>query len=203
METKIVFAFDEEGYFEGKLILDDTDKSPFGAWQIPARCVEIEAPVKKTGYKIKWTGKGWEYEEDAKNKEPEPLKPTFEDLKNQKLLDVNCWTGQKITGGFVSAASGQPVTYDSDKDTQLTMQGICLNVQTPLFVEKYPQGCPVRGYAQGSSNKTVFWLNADQVMQWQADLSLHIGACKQQGWQKQAEVEACLTTADLDKIVLE
>ena len=128
---------------------------------------------------------------------------TFEDEKARMLTMVDIWTKNKITGGFVSSASGEPVTYDSDKDTQLTMQGIALNVQTPLFTEKYPTGCPVRGYPEGSDVKDIFMLTAEQVMQWCADLSMHIGECKQAGWVKQAEVEAATTQEELDAIVLD
>lgn len=134
--------------------------------------------------------------------------PPLEYLKSQKLLEVDAWTASKITGGFVSECSGERVRYDSDKDTQLTMQGIALNVDTPLFAEKYPQGCPVRGYLdvyEGVATvgeKTVFWLTAEQVLRWMADLSMHIGNCKQAGWQKQAEVNACQSVAELDNIIL-
>lgn len=123
--------------------------------------------------------------------------------QKRKLEQVDAWTASKITGGFVSSASGKPVTYDSDKDTQLTMQGIALNVQTPLFAEKYPAGCPIRGYKEGSDVKDIFMLTADQVMQWCADLSMHIGECKQLGWIKQAEVESATTKEELDAIVLD
>lgn len=170
---------------------------------LPADATFIEPLPNKPNYKIKWNGSAWEYEENTKDKEPEPPKPTFEELKERKLNEVNYWTAQKITGGFTSSASGQPVTYDSDKDTQLTMQGICINVNTPLFAEKYPNGCPVRGYAAGKETKDVFMLNANQVLQWQADLSIHIGTCKHEGWLKQAEVESCNTEAELKKIVLD
>ena len=122
--------------------------------------------------------------------------------KQRKLHEVTQWTASNITDGFVSEASGEPVRYDSDKETQLTMQGIALNVERPLFAKKYPDGCPVRGIAEGKSSKEVFWLNSSQVMQWMADLSMHIGKCKQAGWAKQAEVEACKTTAEVEKIDL-
>ena len=128
---------------------------------------------------------------------------TLDELKADKLAAVNAWTAAKITGGFVSNASGAPVTYDSDKDTQLTMQGIALNVNSEFFAEKYPTGCPVRGYPEGSDTKQIFMLNPEQVMRWQADLSMHIGTCKQAGWAKQAEVQAAATTKELDAIVLD
>jgi len=128
---------------------------------------------------------------------------TFEELKAQKLELVDAWTADKITGGFISQCTGSPVRYDSDKDTQLTMQGIALNVSTERFANEYPLGCPVRGYKEGESEKTIQYLNAAQVYTWCADLSSHIGACKQQGWIKQAQVEAALSKEDLDAIILD
>lgn len=136
---------------------------------------------------------------------PKPA-PTDAELlpaaKQAKLAEISQWTAANITGGFVSSASGEPVRYDSDVDTQLTMQGIALNVGTSLFAEKYPNGCPVRGIAEGKNSKEVFWLKPSQVMQWMADLSMHIGSCKQAGWAKQAEVEACKTVFELNNIEL-
>ena len=128
--------------------------------------------------------------------------PPLAELKAAKLAEIDAWTAAKITGGFVSSASGEAVTYDSDKDTQLTMQGIALNVNTELFAEKYPTGCPVRGYPEDSDTKQIYMLSPVQVMQWQADLSIHIGTCKQNGWAKQAEVQAATTKEELDAIVL-
>ena len=199
--TKIVYCYDEKNYYEKSLTLDKSDISPSGRWNIPARCTEIEPLAEKEGYKVKWNGTGWEYEQEEQP-EPEP-EPTFEELQQQKLREVDAWTASKITGGFVSSASGEPVTYDSDKDTQLTMQGIALNVNTELFAEKYPTGCPVRGYAQGAETKTIYMLSAQQVLNWCADLSIHIGMCKQAGWAKQAEVQAATTKEELDGIVLD
>lgn len=127
----------------------------------------------------------------------------FENLKFAKLAEVDNWTADKITGGFISECTGKLVRYDSDKDTQLTMQGIALNVSTERFANEYPLGCPVRGYKEGETEKTIQYLNATQVYTWCADLSSHIGACKQQGWIKQAQVEAALSKEDLDAIILD
>ena len=128
---------------------------------------------------------------------------TFEELKAQKLELVDAWTADKITGGFISQCTGNPVRYDSDKDTQLTMQGIALNVSTERFANEYPLGCPVRGYKEGETEKTVQYLNAAQVYTWCADLSSHIGTCKQAGWNKQAEVNAAQSKEELDAIILD
>lgn len=122
--------------------------------------------------------------------------------KQRKLYEVTQWTASSITGGLVSEASGEPVRYDSDKETQLTMQGIALNVETPLFAKKYPDGCPVRGIAEGKNSKKIFWLKPSQVMQWMADLSMHISRCKQAGWAKQEEVAACKSVDEVNAITL-
>lgn len=134
---------------------------------------------------------------------PKILPQTLEEAKVAKLAEIDAWTAAKITGGFVSNASGEAVTYDSDKDTQLTMQGIALNVNTELFAEKYPDGCPVRGYPEGSDTKQIYMLSPAQVMQWQADLSIHIGTCKQNGWAKQAEVAAAQSKEEVEAIELD
>jgi hypothetical protein len=133
-------------------------------------------------------------------KDDEELVLAFQ--KKLKLKEINEWTASNITGGFVSSASGEAVRYDSDKETQLTMQGIALNVNSEQFAEKYSNGCPVRGYKDGEEEKTIQYLNASQVLQWMADLSIHIGSCKQAGWAKQAEVDACKTVFELDNIEL-
>lgn len=136
-------------------------------------------------------------------KEIPPYVPTLDELKTAKLAEIDMWTAAKITGGFISSCSGEPVRYDSDKDTQLTMQGIALNVGSEQFATKYPTGCPVRGYAEGQNVKSVLMLTPEQVMLWQADLSTHIGSCKQAGWAKQALVATADSKEALDEIILE
>ena len=128
--------------------------------------------------------------------------PPLDELKAAKLAEVKTWTENQIVGGFTSECTGATVKFDSDKETQLTMQGIALNVNTELFATNYPSGCPCRGYAEGSNIKTVYMLNPEQVLRWCADLSMHIGNCKIAGWAKQAEAEAAQSAAELEAITL-
>lgn len=203
METKTVYKYDWNGYYIGILILDDTDKSPSGRYNIPADCTNVEPPESKDGYKIKWNGDKWEYEEIPKDKEPEP--PTFDELKVAKLAEVDAWTADKITGGFTSECSGEMVRYDSDKDTQLTVSSDLntINSAPDKFSEYYPNGYPMRGYPDGGTEKTIHYLTVKQLIQWNVDLGLHRGTCKQNGWVKQAQVEAALSKEDLDAIILD
>ena len=133
----------------------------------------------------------------------EYIVPTIDELKAIKLSEIDAWTESKITGGFISECTGEIVRYDSDKDTQLTIQGIALNVSTERFKNEDPDGCPVRGYKDGETVKTIQYLNTAQVYRWCADLSSYVGACKQRGWSKQAEVAAALSKEDLDAIILD
>ena len=105
----------------------------------------------------------------------EYIVPTIDELKAIKLSEIDAWTESKITGGFISECTGEIVRYDSDKDTQLTIQGIALNVSTERFKNEYPDGCPVRGYKDGETVKTIQYLNAAQVYRWCADLSSYVG----------------------------
>ena len=231
METKTVYQYDKDGYYIQNLILDDTDKSPSGAWNIPANCTEV-APQIQEGYKCKWNGDMWEQEKiphdvlcyyndglsfrtvksDYVVQTGEVLfgvTPTTEQLqqafpscaekylasaKAKKLQEIDTWTAEHITGGFVSSCTGTAVKYDSDKDTQITMQGIALNAAN--IATEHPSGIPVRGYVGDATAKTVQLLTGAQLLQWCADLSLHIGSCKQIGWDLQAAVNDPNATAE-------
>lgn len=133
-----------------------------------------------------------------------PITINLEDRKLLKLTEINSWTKAKIIGGFVSTASGASVTYDSDEDTQSTMQTMYVATKSPDFANHpdYQGVIPVRGFADGSTVKTVFYLTATQVQKFMDDLALHIGKCKQAGWAKQALVEKASTVEDLNNIIL-
>ena len=203
METKTVYKDDWNGYYIGILILDDTDKSPSGRYNIPADCTNVEPPESKDGYKIKWNGDKWEYEEIPKDKEPEP--PTFDELKVAKLAEVDAWTADKITGGFTSRCTGSPVRYDSDRDTQNTVSSDLntIYLSPEKFNENFPNGYPMRGYPENANIKRVYFLTKEQLLQWNVDLGLHRGTCKQNGWIKQAEVNAAQSKEELDAIILD
>ena len=134
----------------------------------------------------------------------ESPEPTLEELKAIKLSEVDVWTESKITGGFISECTGEIVRYDSDKDTQLTVSSDLNTINSALdkFSEHYPEGYPMRGYPEGRLDKSVYYLSVEQLIKWNVDLGLHRGKCKQQGWEKQAEVAAALSKEDLDAIIL-
>lgn len=67
--NKIVYQYDEKKIFKTKLLLDDSDLSPSGNWNIPVDCTEIEPPAKKENYVAVWNGSTWVETEDYRKKE--------------------------------------------------------------------------------------------------------------------------------------
>ena len=135
----------------------------------------------------------------------EYIVPTIDELKAIKLSEIDAWTESKITGGFISECTGEIVRYDSDKDTQLTVSSDLNTINSALdkFSEHYPEGYPMRGYPEGSLDKSVYYLSVEQLIKWNVDLGLHRGKCKQQGWEKQAEIKAAKSKEELDIIYIE
>lgn len=135
----------------------------------------------------------------------EYIAPTIDELKAIKLLEVDNWTADKITGGFISRCTGSPVKYDSDRDTQNTVSSDLntIYLSPEKFNENFPNGYPMRGYPENANIKQVYFLTKEQLLQWNVDLGLHRGTCKQNGWIKQAEVNAAQSKEELDAIILD
>lgn len=145
---------------------------------------------------------------------PPNVEYTFEDEKARKLEAVDIWTKSKITGGFVTTCyNDQPVLYDTDEETQLTMTKARANCQSEKFATNFPTGMPCRGYVQVSehadgtpifdSEKTILLFTPEQIIAWDEDFSLFLAKCKGEGWMKQAEVAAATSKEELDAIILD
>lgn len=85
MQTKTVYIYDADFKYSGEKMLDNSDLDPFGNFNIPSNCVEVEPPTSQEGFEIIWNDKEWEYHEIPKDIEPEP--PTLESLKQQKIQE--------------------------------------------------------------------------------------------------------------------
>lgn len=135
----------------------------------------------------------------------EYIVPTIDELKVIKLSEVDTWTADKITGGFISQCTSSPVRYDSDRDTQNTVSSDLntIYLSPEKFNENFPNGYPMRGYPENANIKQVYFLTKEQLLQWNVDLGLHRGTCKQNGWIKQAEVNAAQSKEELDAIILD
>ena len=59
--TKKVYLYSHSGEFIKKIILDDSDLSPSGEWNIPAYCTELVPPPEQSGYKLLFINNGWTF----------------------------------------------------------------------------------------------------------------------------------------------
>ena len=85
--TKTVYAYATDGKYDGKRVLDDTDRSPIsGAWQIPGNMTEDKPPVTKEGYDIYWGDGKWTQVERPKPA-PDPEPPTETDEVQEPYSD--------------------------------------------------------------------------------------------------------------------
>lgn len=142
-----------------------------------------------------------------------PYTPSLDELKKAKLAEVDAWTANKITGGFVSTCyNGENILYDTDVDTQITMQFAKNCCDSDRFAEELPDGLEVRGYEQVdvdedgtlvfSKDKTIYYFSPEQIKTWNENFALFLRECKKEGWMKQAEVNACTTKEELAKVDL-
>lgn len=97
------------------------------------------------------------------------------------------------------------MTYDSDRDTQNTVSSDLntIYLAPEKFVKNFPNGYPMRGYPKNSDVKQIYFLTKEQLLQWNVDLGLHRGICKQNGWEKQEQVKAITDKSELETIILD
>lgn len=84
------YKYNEDKYYAGQqeCQLDPLESKIAGhdVWLLPADCTWEEPLEEKEGYKVKWNGEKWEYEEIPVPPEPEP--PTLEEVKEQKISEL-------------------------------------------------------------------------------------------------------------------
>ncbi len=132
------------------------------------------------------------------------LKPSnsMETTRTAKLQQIDTWTATAITSGFTSAATDITATYDSTEADQQNIMLMLQAAQTADFATHpiYKGQIPIRAVPEGQDGKVVLMHNTAQMQQVVIDMALHIGACKQKGWQLQEAVAAAETVEELDAI---
>lgn len=141
-------------------------------------------------------------DEDGKPVKRPAYVPTLEELKPAKLLLLDTWTATAITSGFTSGATGTTATYDSTEADQQNIMLMLQAAQTADFATHpiYKGKIPIRAVPEGQTSKVVLQHSDAQMQQLVIDMALHIGACKQKGWQLQEAVAAAETTEEIDAI---
>lgn len=188
METKKVYQYDEKNYFKGELTLDSSDKSPSGTWNIPVRCVEVEPPAEKDGYKRKWSGSGWEYEPEP---EPEPKpEPTLDELKEMKKLQLKAERDAKEV--LPIEYNGNSYDYDEKARDRINAAIIAMELKGPEASIEWTLADNTSTVVTANDLKMV--IAAVAVRSNELHIAYRAASDK---------VDAATTKEDLDKITLE
>lgn len=89
----------------------ETIKQKKDIWVLPADCTLIEPPAEKEGFKIKWKGSAWEYEEVKKEEDKiTKYEPTPDEKKQMKRWERD---------GILNKAMGRVQRYQTQKEAGL------------------------------------------------------------------------------------
>ena len=88
----LAYSYDENKYYAGKqeCQLDplETEKVGHYVWLLPADCTLAEPLEEKEGYKVKWNGEEWEYEEIPIKEEEKPHELTEAEKKELQIMKL-------------------------------------------------------------------------------------------------------------------
>lgn len=86
----LAYHYDENGYFDGKIECQKDDlesiKQAKTIYLQPANSTNLQPPESKDGFKIRWSGEDWTYEEIEQD--TVPPEPTAEDLKKARIAEL-------------------------------------------------------------------------------------------------------------------
>lgn len=201
MGTKKVYIYADNGNeYTGSLILDDSDKSPSGKWNIPRFCTETEPPIEKEGFLRVWNGSNWEYKEEPK--EPVEPEPTLEELKENKLSEAKQEFARKRDAvRFVKVDDINTYGFD------------CASEDITNFLAAYT--ALTNNVTKSSTNTTMYkvWLNETDKGIVELNLeqmnkvfdTVRNSQFEAYAWleQIQTKIDVCQSKEDLDAIVLE
>lgn len=114
------YKYDSDFYYAGQqdCQLDPiaTKREVHEVWLLPANCTWEEPLEEKEGYKIKWNGEAWEYEEIPVPPEPEP--PTLEEVKAAKKAALTAEYNADVAS-LKEALTTAALNGDSELETEI------------------------------------------------------------------------------------
>lgn len=129
-ETKIVYSYNSrDGLYIGEVLLDKTDMSPSGRWNIPAFCTEIQPIESKDGYDIyfKTDSNEWYYKEKAKTDTQEK---TLDELKADKIYSLK--QTRKTLEESPIEYNGKQIDYDTVSQARIELVSELLESKVSL-----------------------------------------------------------------------
>lgn len=113
------YLYDENKYYKGEQScqIDPLESEIAGhdVYLLPGDCTWVEPLSEKDGFKIKFNGTAWEYEEIIPEPEPEPHVPTEEEKRQQEIWELKqklSETDYKIIKCSEAQMTGSEMPYD-------------------------------------------------------------------------------------------
>ena len=139
-----------------------------------------------------------------------PIIVPLADRISRLLSQIDAYTAERITGGFIFEVTSTPYTgkamFDSSKEDQMTFSTMFAASQSPDFPDHptYHGRIPMRGRAISemgiiADEKTVYYLDAENMLAFEAALAEHLGQCKMEGWNLQSIAKAA-TAETIDAV---
>lgn len=175
----IIYNYDTDGnYINNQVALVDE----FGAEILPENSTYLEPLEEKEGYKVKFNGEKWIYEEI-----PQTPEPTLDELKLAKREEINQARDAAEQGGFEYMGK----TFDSDQVSCLRM------TSAAQAMALAPEESAIVWTCQ---DNTTISLNKEQLVGLVAALAQHSNSCHQKATALKAEIDKAKTAEELEKI---
>lgn len=178
----IIYNFDNDGNFiNSQVALVDE----FGVEILPENSTYLEPLTEKEGYKVKFKGENWIYEEI-----PQPPNPTLAELKLAKRSEINAARDQAEQGGFEYMGK----IFDSDPISCQRISCAAQAMQMAIMSEEVPT---ITWTCQ--DNSTID-LTAQELLGLVVALAEWSNKCHQKATGLKAQIDACESVEELELI---
>ena len=177
----IIYNYDTDGnYINNQVALVDE----FGKEILPENSTYLEPLEEKEGYKVKFNGEKWIYEEI-----PQTPEPTIEDLKAKKREEINQARDAAEQGGFEYMGK----IFDSD-------QVSCQRISTAAQAMSLMPASDENKITWTCQDNSTIELTAAELSGLVVALAAWSNTCHQKATALKAQIEAAKTTEELEKI---
>lgn len=175
-----IYNYDDDGNFINSQValVDD-----LGNEILPDGATYLKPLEEKEGFKVRFNGTEWSYEEI-----PQQPVPTIDELKVLKRAEINQARDNAEQGGFEYMGK----VFDSD-------QVSCIRISTAAQAMQYADDTATITWTT-QDNSTID-LNKSQLMGLVVALAQWSNVCHQKATSLKAQIEACESQEELDKIV--
>lgn len=181
----LIYNYDDDGNFiNSQVALVDE----FGKEILPENATYLKPLEEKEGYKVKFNGEKWIYEEI-----PQPKEPTLNELKEAKRAEINQARDEAEQGGFEYMGK----VFDSDIVSCIRIQGAAQSMQAAIMAEEVPT------ITWTTKDNSTVELTAQELLGLSVSLAEWSNTCHQKATALKAQIDAAETAEELENITWE